>query len=138
LSIIKVERLQINFKTLEQFQKFAGYGLQELSMLEDLESNLIDNEFQSPFYGIHIGNALVARMSLYLHKNDELMQDTCYEINKMEVLPFYQKNHYGSELVKFAKSFNLPIKTIPRANSNEFWKKQGFLETDSEYVIWRP
>ncbi|SFC75139.1 MULTISPECIES: GNAT family N-acetyltransferase [Bacillaceae] len=132
---IKIERLQINFKTLEQFQQFSGYGLQELSMLEDLESNLIDNEFQSPFYGIYLGKALIARMSLYTHSenNEELI-----EINKMEVLPYYQKNGYGKELVNFAKSFKKTIKTIPRANSNEFWKKQGFIEADSEFVIWKP
>ncbi|MGG2026756.1 GNAT family N-acetyltransferase [Gottfriedia sp. S16(2024)] len=132
---IKIERLQINFKTLEQFQQFSGYGLQELSMLEDLESNLIDNEFQSPFYGIYLGKALIARMSLYTHSenNEEII-----EINKMEVLPYYQKNGYGKELVNFAKAFKKTIKTIPRANSNEFWKKQGFIEADSEFVIWKP
>ncbi|MEH7400755.1 GNAT family N-acetyltransferase [Gottfriedia acidiceleris] len=132
---IKIERLQINFKTLEQFQQFSGYGLQELSMLEDLESNLIDNEFQSPFYGIYLGKALIARMSLYTHSenNEEII-----EINKMEVLPYYQKNGYGKELVNFAKSFKKTIKTIPRANSNEFWNKQGFIEADSEFVIWKP
>ncbi|MFF2876745.1 GNAT family N-acetyltransferase [Gottfriedia sp. NPDC057991] len=132
---IKIERLQINFKTLEQFQQFSGYGLQELSMLEDLESNLIDNEFQSPFYGIYLGKALIARMSLYTHSenNEEII-----EINKMEVLPYYQKNGYGKELVNFAKSFKKTIKTIPRANSNEFWKKQSFIEADSEFVIWKP
>ncbi|KQL39536.1 hypothetical protein AN960_11365 [Bacillus sp. FJAT-25509] len=132
---IKIERLQINFKTLEQFQQFSGYGLQELSMLEDLESNLIDNEFQSPFYGIYLGKALIARMSLYTHSenNEEII-----EINKMEVLPYYQKNGYGKELVNFAKSFKKTIKTIPRANSNEFWKKQRFIEADSEFVIWKP
>ncbi|MEH7349920.1 GNAT family N-acetyltransferase [Gottfriedia acidiceleris] len=132
---IKIERLQINFKTLEQFQQFSGYGLQELSMLEDLESNLIDNEFQSPFYGIYLGKALIARMSLYTHSenNEEII-----EINKMEVLPYYQKNGYGKELVNFAKSFKKTIKTIPRANSNEFWKKQDFIEADSEFVIWKP
>ncbi|WP_286145510.1 GNAT family N-acetyltransferase [Bacillus sp. AFS077874] len=132
---IKIERLQINFKTLEQFQQFSGYGLQELSMLEDLESNLIDNEFQSPFYGIYLGKALIARMSLYTHSenNEEII-----EINKMEVLPYYQKNGYGKELVNFAKSFKKTIKTLPRANSNEFWNKQGFIEADSEFVIWKP
>ncbi|WP_257131706.1 GNAT family N-acetyltransferase [Bacillus sp. AFS017336] len=132
---IKIERLQINFKTLEQFQQFSGYGLQELSMLEDLESNLIDNEFQSPFYGIYLGKALIARMSLYTHNenNEEII-----EINKMEVLPYYQKNGYGKALVEFAKSFNKTIKTIPRANSNEFWKKLNFIESDSQFVIWKP
>ncbi|PFM79686.1 hypothetical protein COJ46_14505 [Bacillus sp. AFS077874] len=104
-------------------------------MLEDLESNLIDNEFQSPFYGIYLGKALIARMSLYTHSenNEEII-----EINKMEVLPYYQKNGYGKELVNFAKSFKKTIKTLPRANSNEFWNKQGFIEADSEFVIWKP
>ena len=33
---VKVERLKINYKTLEEFQKFREYGLEELSMLDDL------------------------------------------------------------------------------------------------------
>ncbi|MFD6441823.1 GNAT family N-acetyltransferase, partial [Peribacillus sp. NPDC060186] len=48
----KVERLLVNFKTLEEFKKFKEYGIQELSMLDDLEGNIIENDSQSPFYGI--------------------------------------------------------------------------------------
>ena len=36
---VEVERLLINFKTLEEFKGFKEYGIQELSMLEDLEHN---------------------------------------------------------------------------------------------------
>ncbi len=32
----KVEKLKVNFKTLEEFKKFKEYGIQELSMMEDL------------------------------------------------------------------------------------------------------
>lgn len=61
----KVERLLINYKTLEEFKKFKEYGIQELSMLEELQDNIIENDSTSPFYGIYFGDKLVARMSLY-------------------------------------------------------------------------
>src|SRR3954454_13282513 len=66
----KVERLLVNFKTLEEFKKFKEYGIQELSMFEDLEANIIENNSQSPFYGIYFGDSLVARMSLYKQSAD--------------------------------------------------------------------
>lgn len=62
---VKVERLLINYKTLEDFKEFQAYGNQEQSMLRDLEKNIVENDSESPFYGIYIGNTLVARMSLY-------------------------------------------------------------------------
>ena len=66
----KVERLLVNFKTLEEFKKFKEYGIQELSMLEDLEANIIENNSQSPFFGVYFGDSLVGRMSLY--KKDQI------------------------------------------------------------------
>ena len=48
----QVKRLLINYKTLEEFKQFKEYGIQELSMLEDLESNMIENDSNSPIYGI--------------------------------------------------------------------------------------
>lgn len=54
----KVERLLVNFKTLEEFKKFKEYGIQELSMLDDLEGNIIENDSQSPFYGIFMATNL--------------------------------------------------------------------------------
>src|SRR5699024_153966 len=62
---VKVERLLINYKTLEDFKRFQAYGTQELSMFEDLENVIVENDSDSPFYGICYGNNLVARMSLY-------------------------------------------------------------------------
>lgn len=58
----QVERLKINFKTVEEFKVFKEYGLQQLSMFEDLQANMIENNCESPFYGIYYGNKLVARM----------------------------------------------------------------------------
>ncbi len=51
----KVERLLINYKTLDEFKKFKGCGAQELSMLEELQANIIENNSESPFYGIYYG-----------------------------------------------------------------------------------
>ncbi|MCM3123419.1 N-acetyltransferase [Mesobacillus sp. AQ2] len=126
----KVEKLKINYKTLEEFKKFKEYGHQELSMLEDLEANIVENDSDSPFYGIYFGDKLVARMSLYQVKKQfdryfEPSQDYL-ELWKLEVLPDYQGKGYGKALVEFAKSFGLPIKTNPRVKSQDFWEKMGF------------
>lgn len=132
---MKIEKLKINYKTLEEFKKFKEYGLQELSMLEDLEANIIENNSESPFYGIYFGNKLVARMSLYEidSKSDQYFKQPqgYLEIWKLEVLSDYQLRGYGEALVNFAKSFNLPIKTNPRVKSKIFWDKMGFV-IDSE------
>lgn len=126
----KVEKLKINYKTLEEFKKFKEYGHQELSMLEDLEANIVENDSDSPFYGIYFGDKLVARMSLYQVKKQfdryfEPPQDYL-ELWKLEVLPNYQGKGYGKGLVEFAKGFGLPIKTNPRVKSQDFWEKMGF------------
>ncbi|WP_188205713.1 N-acetyltransferase [Alkalibacillus aidingensis] len=146
----KVERLLINFKTLEEFKKFKAYGIQELSMLEDLEHNMIENNSESPFYGIYFGDELVARMSLYRvdKKYDyyfEPPQDYL-QLWKLEVLENYRDKGFGKQLVDFAKSHNLPIKTNARINSHEFWEKQGFqpatYEMERDFgenpYIWMP
>ncbi|MFP3340782.1 hypothetical protein R0J91_22600, partial [Micrococcus sp. SIMBA_131] len=62
---LTVRPLVINYKTLEEFKKFKEFGIQELSMMEDLQDNIIENDSESPFYGIYYGDKLVARMSLY-------------------------------------------------------------------------
>ncbi|WP_226037926.1 N-acetyltransferase [Aquibacillus saliphilus] len=147
---VKVERLLVNYKTLEKFKKFKEYGNQELSMLEDLESNIIENDSESPFYGIYFGNALVARMSLYkvsakYNQYFDPSQDYL-ELWKLEVLPDYRDKGFGKTLVDFAKSFRLAIKTNPRVNSHDFWKKMGFekakyqVERDlgENPLIWSP
>ncbi|GAM13687.1 N-acetyltransferase [Mesobacillus selenatarsenatis] len=126
----KVEKLKINYKTLEEFKKFKEYGHQELSMLEDLEANIVENDSDSPFYGLYFGDKLVARMSLYQVKKQfdryfEPPQDYL-ELWKLEVLPNYQGKGYGKALVEFAKSYGLPIKTNPRVKSQDFWDKMGF------------
>lgn len=126
----KVEKLKINYKTLEEFKKFKEYGHQELSMLEDLEANIVENDSDSPFYGLYFGDKLVARMSLYQVKKQfdryfEPPQDYL-ELWKLEVLPNYQGKGYGRALVEFAKGFGLPIKTNPRVKSQDFWEKMGF------------
>ncbi|MCM3587079.1 N-acetyltransferase [Mesobacillus maritimus] len=135
----KVERLKINYKTLEEFKKFKQYGRQELSMLEDLEANIIDNDSESPFYGIYFGDRLVARMSLYqidaqFNRYFDPPKDYL-ELWKLEVLPDYQGKGYGKTLVDFAKSFGLPIKTNGRINSSDFWASMSF--TPATYEVER-
>lgn len=146
----KVEKLKVNYKTLEEFKRFKEYGLQELSMFEDLEANIIENDSASPFYGIYFGTLLVARMSLYradakFDRYFDPPQDYL-ELWKLEVLPDYQNKGYGHALVEYAKSFGLPIKTNPRVKSQEFWTKMGFTIVDYDMerdlgenpVIWHP
>lgn len=146
----KVEQLKINYKTLEEFKKFKEYGLQELSMLEDLQANIIDNDSDSPFYGIYFGDKLVARMSLYRvdKKFDKYFNppQDYLELWKLEVLSDFQRKGFGQALVNFAKTFGLPIKTNPRVKSSEFWSKMGFsaveynMERDlgENPLIWKP
>ena len=126
----KVKRLSINYKTLEEFQKFKEYGLEELSMLEDLQANIIEDDSNSPFYGIYFGDKLVARMSLY---NISAKYDRYFdppngylELWKFEVLPDYRNKDFGTALVEFAKSFGVPVKTNARQASGDFWLKMGF------------
>ncbi|MCF6410455.1 N-acetyltransferase [Pseudalkalibacillus salsuginis] len=126
----KVQKLLVNYKTLEEFKKFKEYGVQELSMLEDLQENIIDNDSESPFYGVYYGDKLVARMSLYridgtYDRYFDPPQDYL-ELWKLEVLPDYHKKGFGSALVNYAKTFNLPIKTNARQRSSQFWEKMGF------------
>lgn len=132
----KVEKLKVNFKTLEEFKKFKEYGIQELSMLEDLEANIVEDDSDSPFYGVYFGDKLVARMSLYQiqAKFDRYFYppQNYLELWKLEVLPDYQGKGYGQLLVDFAKSFGLPIKTNPRMQSHGFWEKTGFKKVDYE------
>ncbi|MBS4211955.1 MULTISPECIES: N-acetyltransferase [Neobacillus] len=146
----KVEKLKVNFKTLEEFKKFKEYGLQELSMFEDLEANMIDNDIDSPFYGIYYGDKLVARMSLYQieAKFDRYFYppQSYLELWKLEVLQDYQGKDFGRQLVDFAKSFGLPIKTNARMQSRGFWEKMGFTSVDYDMerdrgenpLVWYP
>ncbi|MCG1020539.1 N-acetyltransferase [Sutcliffiella horikoshii] len=145
-----VKKLSINYKTLEEFKQFREYGMQELSMLEDLQDNIIENDSESPFYGIYYGEKLVARMSLYrvpkeLDKYFEPRQDYL-ELWKLEVLSNYQRKGFGKELVDFAKGFGLPIKTNPRIKSADFWNRMGFTSVNYDVerdlgenpLVWYP
>jgi GNAT superfamily N-acetyltransferase len=125
-----VQRLQINYKTLEEFKKFRENGLEELSMLEELKSNLVEDNAISPFYGIYEEGKLVARMSLYkIPAKYNLYfenQTDYYELMKLEVLPGYKGKGYGSALVKYAIEQGLPIKTNVRLGAHDFFLKLGF------------
>ncbi|RWZ60706.1 N-acetyltransferase [Halobacillus fulvus] len=146
----KVQPLLVNYKTLEEFKRFKEYGNQELAMLEDLESNIVENDSESPFFGVYYGSALVARMSLYRvqKKYDSyfIPPQDYLELWKLEVLPDYRGQGYGKDLVEFAKGFKLPIKTNPRINSHGFWEKMGFQKANYDVerdlgenpLIWMP
>lgn len=128
--MVEVKRLCINYKTLEEFQKFREVGQEELSMQEDLEANIIENDSESPFYGIYDQDRLIGRMSLYpidskYDRYFEPAQDY-YELWKLEVLPEYRGQSLGSQMVRFAQSFGMPIKTNARCRSDHFWQKLGF------------
>ncbi len=119
-------------------------------MMEDLQNNIVENNSESPFYGIYLGHNLIARMSLYKvkQKYDEYFKppQDYLELWKLEVLPDYRGNGYGKRMVDFAKSFELPIKTNPRINSHGFWEKTGFQKAKYEMerdlgenpLIWMP
>ncbi|MFC7061309.1 N-acetyltransferase [Halobacillus seohaensis] len=147
---IKVQPLLVNYKTLEEFTRFKEYGNQELAMLEDLRSNIVENDSESPFYGVYFGNALIGRMSLYRvskkYDNYFTPPQDYLELWKLEILPDYRGKGYGKALVNFAKSFKSPIKTNPRIRSHSFWEKMNFhkakydVERDlgENPLIWLP
>ncbi|GGP15758.1 N-acetyltransferase [Oceanobacillus neutriphilus] len=147
---VKIENLLINFKTLEKFKRFREYGNQELTMMEDLQNKIIENNSKSPFYGIYIGDNLIARMSLYeVSKKYDFYFEPSQDyltLWKLEVLPDYQGKGYGKALVDYAKSFHLPIKTSPRINSHDFWEKMNFIKPHYEMerdlgenpLLWLP
>ncbi|MEN1966982.1 N-acetyltransferase [Lentibacillus sp. N15] len=150
MSNVKVERLLINYKTLEEFERFTAYGNQELSMLDDLRNNIVENNSESPFYGVYYGNSLAARMSLYTvsKKYDNYFEppQDYLVLWKLEVLPDYRGKGIGKALVDFAKKDNKPIKTNPLINSQGFWEKMNFQKAKYEMerdfgenpLIWTP
>ncbi|TSB46314.1 N-acetyltransferase [Alkalicoccobacillus porphyridii] len=130
MSKIVVERLLVNYKTLDEFKNFREFGAAELSMKDDLSANIVENDSESPFYGIYFGKKLVARMSLYrIDKRFDQYFDPpqdYFELWKLEVLEPYRNKGYGKALVEYAKSLGLPIKTNGRQGSSQFWEKSGF------------
>ncbi|WP_405054382.1 N-acetyltransferase [Tepidibacillus marianensis] len=130
VSVSQVIPLKINYKTMEDFRKFREYGLEELAMLDDLEANLIEDNTNSPFFGIYDGNKLIGRMSLYEieKKYDQyfIPSQYHYELFKLEILPEYRGKGYGTALVEYALSLGRPIKTNARNASDDFWVKMGF------------
>ncbi len=145
-----VQRLQINYRTLEEFKKFRENGLEELSMLEDLRANLIEDDCDSPFYGIYEEGKLVARMSLYKinAKYDYYFSPAAdfHELMKLEVLQGYKGKGYGVALVEYAKTLGLPIKTSVRLGAQDFFLNLGFTPVKYDPVrdrgenpyIWQP
>ncbi len=76
-------------------------------MLEELQANIIENDSESPFYGIYYGGSLIARMSLYMKRNGgEPFEITgpYLELYKLEVLPTFQKQGFGQMLVNHAET----------------------------------
>lgn len=142
---LRVDNLKMNFKTIEEFKSFKEYGIEELSMLEELEITMVEDNSSSPFYGIYYGDKLAARMCLYVKKDaaallPDYSGDEYLEIWKLEVLPQYQNKGFGLMLVDFAKSFELPILTKPRVKSHTFWEKIGFtsFNENSSRLLWDP
>lgn len=125
-----VKRLHVNYKTLEEFKQFRENGLEEMSMSEELKTNMIENSTDSPFYGIYEDGKLVARMSLYpiSAKYDQYFSPPSdhYEMWKLEVLTGHKGRGYGTDLVEFAKSLGQPIKVNVRTQGYPFFTRLGF------------
>src|SRR5699024_7938915 len=150
MSNVNVERLLVNSKTLEDCKSFQEYGLQELTMLEDVEKNLVENDSESRFYDIYVDSTLVARMSVYKisvkFAHFFLPSEDYFVLWKLEVVPEHRGNNYARLLVDYAKQYQLPIKTNPFIDSHGFWKHMGFekasynMERDlgENPYIWMP
>jgi GNAT superfamily N-acetyltransferase len=125
-----VTHLKVNYKTLEEFRAFRETGLEELSMLEEIKENMVEDVADSPFYGIYEDGRLVARMSLYpiRAKYDRYFEPPRdhLELFKLEVLPGYKGRGLGTELVQHAQSLGKPIKVNCRRQSHPFFIKLGF------------
>lgn len=126
-----VQKLQINYKMLEEFKRFRETGLEELSMLEELNETMIESTGNSPFYGIYEDGRLVARMSLY---DIEARYDRYFdpprdhlELWKLEVLPGHKGRGYGTTLIRHAQSLGAPIKVNARRHSQDFFTRLGFV-----------
>ena len=65
-------------------------------MLEELQANIIENNSESPFYGIYYGGSLIARMSSMKRNGGEPFEitGTYLELYKLEVLPTFQKQGF--------------------------------------------
>ncbi|MBF7017361.1 N-acetyltransferase [Staphylococcus durrellii] len=143
-----VKRLDINYKTDELFEDFRNFGNKDLYMVDELRGEMIDASSESPFYGIYVGERLGARMALYRKGEVEEEHfpdfDDYLIIWKLEVLKDFQDRGYGTELLNYAKSQELPIKVIARNQSKDFFIKQGFkdlqLKNNEDYdiLIWEP
>lgn len=54
------------------------------------------------------------------------------------------KQRYASELIDFAKSFNMPIKAISRNDSKDFFLHHGFTDVEAKNIeghdvlLWKP
>ena len=137
----EVKHLQINYKTDELFADFREFGNKNLYMIEELKGQMIDASSDSPFYGIFVGNKLVARMAL-LDKGE--VEENYILLWKLEVLDTYQRRGYAKQLLNFAKENKKPIKAIARNNSKEFFLKQGFKDVETknpeghDILIWNP
>ncbi|ELH8541215.1 N-acetyltransferase [Staphylococcus pseudintermedius] len=145
----KVEHLDINYKTEELFEDFRqNFGNKDLYMVNELHGEMIDASSESPFYGIYVGEKIGARMALY--RKGEVEEtffpnfDDYLVVWKLEVLKKYQGKGYGSALVAYAKSFDLPIKAIARNESKDFFIKNGFKDLEvknddgHDILVWKP
>lgn len=143
-----VKRLDINYKTDELFEDFRNFGNKDLYMVDELRGEMIDASSESPFYGIHVGERLGARMALYRKGEVEEEHfpnfDDYLILWKLEVLKDFQDRGYGKELLAFAKEQGLPIKVIARNQSKDFFIKHGFTDLqqknaeDYDILIWEP
>ncbi|HGW4209641.1 TPA: N-acetyltransferase [Staphylococcus aureus] len=134
----EIKRLEINYKTDELFENFRAFGNKDLYMVNELNGQMIDASSDSPFYGIFVGDQLGARMALLKKGDVEEIYFPDFEdyilLWKLEVLPKYQNRGYASELIDFAKSFNMPIKAIGRNDSKDFFLHHGFTDVEAKNI----
>ncbi|SNZ09339.1 hypothetical protein SAMN05421503_1185 [Terribacillus aidingensis] len=147
MTVAKVEKLPVNYKTAEDFERFAAQGNAELSMFDEFQLSLIESDDDTLFYGIYMDEQLAARMALTFvseQKDNTFYPPKGYvEITKLEVLPAYQGKRLGSSLVEFVQSFTKPVRTKARVNSESFWQQCYFKETGKKednltVMTWQP
>ena len=118
----KVERLLINYKTLDEFKNLKGAEPRNYLCWKNYKQTLLKTTVNLHFT-VFIMASLIARMSLYMKRNGGEPFEITYsylELYKLEVLPTFQKQGFGQMLVNHAKQMQFPIKTIARIHSAGF------------------
>lgn len=136
---LTIQKLPVNYKTLEEFKGFQSEELKGFSFTEDLSERLQEDCTDSPYIGIYFGNRLAGRMYIEKRHTEWNKEEPVLWIHSLEVLPEYRFRGLGSAMIEFLKEFSLPIQTRAFNFSAHFWLKMNFhYDKQTQYFYWQP